>query len=228
MICITKETISVMEQVDYETDSVQDLLDYIDQSNQYKGVNINCSLRDRMVLTNIRRVFVRNILAEFERRFPPEDLAILKHMNKVLNPKKLPEGRQNILSHGSDSLDCILVFYDNLLNKDRANRSFLQFKFLLNVNREKSLSEMCLLLLSDYAEEFQDFCIMAQILLTIPLTSVPCERGFSLQNRHLSKYTNRRSVKNVENRMIIAYGANRADFDQNEVISRACELAKNN
>jgi hypothetical protein len=70
MICITKETISAIEQVDYETDIVQDLLDHIDQSNQYKGVDINCSLRDRMVLTNIRRVFVRNILAEFERRFP--------------------------------------------------------------------------------------------------------------------------------------------------------------
>jgi hypothetical protein len=42
-----------MEQVDYETDSVQDSSDHIDQS---KGVNINCSLRHMMVVTKIRRV----------------------------------------------------------------------------------------------------------------------------------------------------------------------------
>jgi hypothetical protein len=35
-------------------------------------------------------------------------------------------------------------------------------------------------LIKDYAETFPDYVTLAHILLTVPLTSVPCERGFSL------------------------------------------------
>ena len=80
---------------------------------------------------------------------------------------------------------------------------------------------MCMKILSEYSETFPNFASLAAIVSTVPLTSVPCERGFSLQNRHVNRYTSRRSVKNCENRMLIAWAANQSGFDENETIRRA-------
>ena len=55
------------------------------------------------------------------------------------------------------------------------------------------------------------------------MTSVPCERGFSSQNRHLAKFTSKRSVKNVQNRMLIEYASHQPGFDPDEVVRRAAQ-----
>ena len=63
----------------------------------------------------------------------------------------------------------------------------------------------------------KNFTKLAAIVSTVPLASVPCERGFSLQNRHVNRFTSGGgTVKNCETRM-----ANRPDFDEDEVIRRA-------
>ena len=186
MVTATKETISVFEGVDAEPASVQALLDDIDASEKYHGIDLTCSHRDRLTHFGLRSNFARNISAQFDQRFPEQDMKTLKDLNTILNPALLPQGRQSILDHGHDSLGNIIDIYGgNTINVEQSRNSFLQFKFLLNVNRQLNLQEMCIKLLSEYTEEFPNFSKLAAIVSTVPLTSVPCERGFSLQNMHV-------------------------------------------
>lgn len=99
----------------------------------------------------------------------------------------------------------------------------MQFKFLLNVNRHLSLQQMCLHIITEQNDTFPGFAKMASLLMAVPLTSVPCERGFSAQNRHLARYSSKRSVKNVENRMLIDFAAHQKCFDADVVIRKAAE-----
>lgn len=90
MISATKDTISMHDNV-IEPPSVQHLLDCIDELDSYQGIALSCSLGDRMALAKLRKSFVQNILAEFESRFPADDMKILKDLNVILNPTLLPE-----------------------------------------------------------------------------------------------------------------------------------------
>ena len=162
-----------------------------------------------------------NISAQFDQRFPEQDMKSLKDLNTILNTALLPQGRQSILDHGHDSLGNIIdINGGNTIKVEQSRNSFLQFKFLLNVNRQLNLQEMCIKLLSEYTEEFPNFSKLVAIVSTVPLTSGHCERGFSLQNRHVNRFTSRRTVKNCETRMVISWAANRPDFDEDKVIRR--------
>ena len=90
---------------------------------------------------------------------------------------------------------------------ESCKKSYLQFKYLQHGNRQKEVDDFCQLIISQYTDIFPDFSTLASILLTCPLTSVPCERGFSLQNRHHNSVSSSRSTENVECRMFIEYGS---------------------
>ncbi|XP_053406543.1 uncharacterized protein C17orf113-like [Mercenaria mercenaria] len=222
MITATRDTLSAFERPDSETSTVLTLLESIEESGMFQGITLTCSLRDRAVLCSVRRNFVRHILREFDERFPADDMAVLKDMNFILNPSLLPGSQQGIIEHGVDSLNRVLNFFGDMLNAQETRDNFMQFKFLLNVNRQLSLQNMCLLLVSTHNETYPNFAKMASVLMTVPLTSVPCERGFSSQNRHVSKFTSKRLVKNVENRMTIEYYMKQKP-NTDEIIQRAVE-----
>lgn len=88
----------------------------------------------------------------------------------------------------------------------------------MNGQRDLNLTEFCFFLVKDYAEIFPDYVTLAHILLTVPLTSVPCERGFSLQNRHHNATSSRMSVTNVQHRMQIEFSSKQAGYDRDEVV----------
>ena len=51
-----------------------------------------------------------------------------------------------------------------------------------------SMAEMCRILMMEYAEEFPEFAKIAAFALAIPVSSVPCERGFSKLLHLLSQF----------------------------------------
>ena len=146
----------------------------------------------------------------------------LNDLNILLNPKLLPNEQAAIRQHGTDSLEQCIEKYgegDNpVINAQDTRNSFLQFKYVVNTNREKDLQAFCSLVIKDYRGIFPDFVTLAAILITCPLTSVPCERGFSLQNRHHCASSSRRAVANVENRMQIEYASKQPGYDQNATV----------
>ena len=103
------------------------------QKNRFNGI------KDKMI---------DNIVAQVEERFPENDMKVLKDLNTVLNPAKLPNTAIGIRNHGNESLERLIERYaseddEGLFNADEARNSFIQFKYFLNSNREKTLTEVC-------------------------------------------------------------------------------------
>ena len=93
MISATKETIAVFQGVDAEPATVLGLFDDIEVSDKYHGIELTCSYRDRLTHYHLRSNFARNIVAQFDQRFPEQDMKTLKDLNTILNPALLPHGR---------------------------------------------------------------------------------------------------------------------------------------
>ena len=182
------------------------------QKNRFNGI------KDKMI---------DNIVAQVEERFPENDMKVLKDLNTVLNPAKLPNTAIGIRNHGNESLERLIERYaseddEGLFNADEARNSFIQFKYFLNSNREKTLTEVCEMLAKPgaYEDILPSFVILAQVLLTIPITSVPCERGFSAQNRIHGALRNKMSPNAVECKMHIVHAC-KVPLDEESVCERA-------
>ena len=67
-----------------------------------------------------------------------------------------------------------------------------------------SMAEMCRILMMEYAEEFPEFAKIAAFALAIPVSSVPCERGFSAQKRIQSRLRSSLLPEKVDNLMKIS------------------------
>ena len=67
---------------------------------------------------------------------------------------------------------------------------------------------------------FPSFVTLAQVFQTIPLTSVPCERGFSAQNHIHGALRNKMSPSADECKMYISY-ASKNHVDEESVCDRA-------
>lgn len=136
--------------------------------------------------SGIKDKMIDNIVAQVEERFPENDMKVLKALNTVLNPAKLPNTAIGIHNHGSESLERLTERHlheddDGLSNADEAKNSFLQFKhwYFLNSNREKTLTEVCRMLAKPEAYEdiLPSFVILAQVLLTIPVVLLCLVKG---------------------------------------------------
>ena len=172
-----------------------DLNQKLNQDASYQGISFTASDALKSAATANCRRFVVAIQREAEKRFPPEDMSTLKSLNLVLNPKHLPQRRDEIINHGEGDLEALLEAFPQL-DAERARRGYRLFKYYLSVSRHLSLQETCTEIIQQ--DQSPDFVVLANICLVIPLTSVPCERCFSLQNRVVSSARNRMSVKSQQ------------------------------
>lgn len=152
-------------------------------------------------------------------------MQILRDFNKIFCRRLLPLGHNDISNYGNDSLKRVIDYFtsqpNTLIDSQQTRRNFSPFKFFINVNRELDLQALYLKLMSEYTENFPNFCTLAAILMTVPLTSVPCERGFSFQNNHINASTNSRNSVNVESRMHISYQSKIDCYDEQTAVQEA-------
>ena len=89
------------------------------------------------------------------------------------------------------------------MNGPRASRDFEQFKSTLSKYGVISFEQACLTTVQDIGAQFPDFATLAMIALVIPVSSVPCERGFSTQNQIKTEARNRLSEDRVARLMTL-------------------------
>ena len=69
-------------------------------------------------------------------------------------------------------------------------------------------------MINNYSDTFPDFTTLWQFYLSVPLNSVPAERGFSQQNLQKNKMRNRLSEERLDQLMRISINGQRYDeFD---------------
>ena len=108
-----------------------------------------------------------------------------------------------------------------LVDAHELSRDFTQFKLTIRGHGagRMSFDDTCTIVIKEYPHVFPSFSRLAALALVIPVSSVPCERGFSVQNQIKTKGRSRLSDKHVDCLMLLAmYDANVEDFDYDDAI----------
>jgi hypothetical protein len=220
------------------------------------GIEINATVVQRRAAQNLKKSYCAAVFTEIHKRLPQTSSSLLHDLNEILNPERLPRAANLINKHGQEQLShlCdvygkpvtitvptegppdangnppqpIITNHDPGIDSQRAKTDFFAFKGFLNGNRNSSLLEVCTRLLGvEMRPQYPDFSLLAEVLRTIPMTSVPCERGFSQQNRVKSKLPNRLSVKRLSEKMLIKHVVTDLKLDiTNRALQLHCKVRK--
>ena len=104
------------------------------------------------------------------------------------------------------------------MDKDRATANFLQFKHLARSYKNVlNFSTFIRILVNDYSEQFTEFVKLGKVAIVIPVSSAPCERGFSVQNSIKNKVRNKLNPTRLNRLMFIKLvGPDIESFDFNQ------------
>ena len=200
------DTINTMRQNSPTVEAVLQELDTqgAEEHPTYKNIRVQDNQNLRRQFESTRTAFLDNLTTNLETRFPAEQLNLLECFDKVFNPKRYPS-RENILAYANDHLNTLCDHYSDLINVQRCQGQFLQFKhFVLSHTQDYGeFDSFTKLLLTDYNDVYPDLVILASIAVVIPVSSAPCERGFSQQNILKSKLRNRLNPDRLDRLLMI-------------------------
>ena len=171
--------------------------------NSYKGVEIvdNNNLRTRF--NSVRRRYLNQLINNLHDRFPEDDLELLECFDVILNPRRLPDDVRELGSHAIQQLNKLCHHFETVLDSDRCKNQFLQFKHLVRSYRAMNFEQFTSTLIQEYKHVHPDFVQLALISLVIPVSSAPCERGFSVQNSIKTKLRNRLNPERLNRMMMV-------------------------
>ena len=171
--------------------------------NIYNGVEIADNNNLRTSSNSVRRRYLNQLTTNLHDRFPEDDLELLECFDIVLNPRRLPNGARELGNHGIEQLDKLSHQFQTVLDSDRCSNQFLQFKHLVRSYRAMNFEQFTSHLILEYKDVYPDFVQLALISLLIPVSSAPCERGFSVQNSIKTKLRNRLNPERLNRIMMI-------------------------
>ena len=180
---------------------------------KYKDITIKHNQNLTRQFENVRGSFLDKLIDNLETRFPENELHILECFDKVFNPKRYPDN--NLLAYGRDQLNTLCDHYSNLVTVERCKGQFLQFKHFVVSHKQDygDFEKFTKLILTDYADVYPDLVLLASIALVIPVSSAPCERGFSQQNILKSKLRNRLNPDRLNRLLMIRLNGPDEDMD---------------
>ena len=121
--------------------------------------------------------------------------------------------------HFGHDIDIDGVIHPAVISYDELREEHQQFKHMLYGLRNMSFIAVCTLLFTEYREIYPNITTLATIAAVIPVSSVPCERGFSVQNRVKNCRRNRLNEDVVNDLMMITMqGPAVGDFDFREAM----------
>uniref|UniRef100_A0A672HAQ6 HAT C-terminal dimerisation domain-containing protein n=1 Tax=Salarias fasciatus TaxID=181472 RepID=A0A672HAQ6_SALFA len=109
-------------------------------------------------------------------RFPEDSLDLLNSFDVLLNPSRYPQGT-------SGNEDESAAATAPLIDATSVQRDAIAVMTVLRCYGDLNFSTACEVLIRDFSEIYPAWAKLAKIACLIPVSSVPAERGFSLQNR---------------------------------------------
>ncbi|XP_070542020.1 uncharacterized protein C17orf113-like [Ptychodera flava] len=185
----------------------------------YKGRELRAAGRN-FDIDKLCDTYIESLVCNLSDRFPQNDMDILQCFDAVFNPRCVPLETSQLCSYADKEFEKIVTHFSSMVDKDRATDCFIEYKYLLHCHRSLSFQQFCRLLLCQHQDDFPDFCKLASIALVIPLSSVPCERAFSCQNRIKTKLRNRLTPAHLSTLMKISLeGKERSEFNFLQAVS---------
>ena len=135
-------------------------------------------------------------------------MTILSALGDIFDVKMYPS--QNLQQHATVTLETILERFSPdgmdrvLIERNRTQCHFSEFKLTLKAHNPANFMQACKLVILNHSKIYPDFAVLAHICITIPISSVPCERGFSYQNFVKTANRSRLTDKHTNNLMRIA------------------------
>ena len=194
--------------------------------SMYRGVKLTDREQLRMQFQNNTTSYLQKLVENIENRFDKDSMKNLQLLNSILNPSLIPKNLNGLEDHGEEKLKELVEIYggDNgIIDGERATSDYYQLKVVLK-SMSSSLPETCSLILKQYKDIFPDFATLETIVLVSPVTSVACERGFSVHNKIKTKGRSRLKHETVTKLMRIKEeGPSLEDFDPKPCVRRFCE-----
>ena len=188
----------------------------------YKGAQLYDTPSKQAEFQNLRQKYLSKLIENIKERFPNNSLDLLTCLDITLNPQRIPSNinPEELANHGKSEILVLMDFFAQNqtlgIKKEECLQNFLQFKMLINNYKSLKMKDFCRIVIVEYADEFPEYAKIAAFALAIPVSSVPCERGFSAQKRIQSRLRSRLLLPKVEKIMKISLSGppiNEFDFD---------------
>ena len=228
----TKATVAMMADDD-SLESMPHLKAFMDIPQDEDGLIIHSGIplkvtdQKRQLLKNIKGRYMNELAAHLDRRFPPDLVNVLSCLNTCLNPRKIQAiPAADLARHGTNELQIIVQHFQQatdagvlqdgqpVIDQDRLMQDFPAFKAFAQTHAFNRLPAFAEDLLTNYSDIYPDLATLMAYFLTVPLSSVPCERAFSVQNYQKSKTRNRLGEERLDEIMRVSInGPHFAKFD---------------
>ena len=195
--------------------------------SMYRGMKLNDREQLRMQFQNNATNYLQKLTENIEDRFDKESMKTLQLLNTLLSLSLIPKNMNGLEDHGEEQLKQLVEICggeDGIIDGERATEDYYQLKVVLK-SLNSSLTEACTTILKQYRDVFPDFATLAAWVLISPVTSVACERGFSVHNKIKTKARSCLKHDTVTKLMRIKEeGPSLKDFDPKPSVRRFCEV----
>ena len=195
----------------------------------YRGLKLTDREQLRMQFQNNATNYLQKLLKNIEDRFDKASMKNLQLLNSVLSPSLISKRLNGLDEHGEEELKQLVEIYggeNGIIDGERTTDDYYQLKVVLK-SMNSSLTEACSVILKQYKDVFPDFATLATVVLISPVTSVACERGFSVHNKIKTKGRSRLKHETVTKLMRVKEERpSLEEFDPKPSVRRFCEMRK--
>ncbi|XP_026099534.1 zinc finger protein 862-like [Carassius auratus] len=179
----------------------------------YKDVKLtNSSDHFIEAFKEARERYVQHLIDALLDRFPEDCMYVLHCLDALLNPSRYPQTHIALQEYAEPVIRRIICHFTSLESADTAplidtvslRCDALAVMTVLRGYGGLHFSTACEVLIRDFNEMYPEWTKLAKIACVIAVSSVPAERGFSLQNRIKTKQRSRLAENKVARLMRIA------------------------
>ena len=188
---------------------VQAFLEETREGNVFKEIEITRDGNDVAQYEKIKKSVLDEIGQSMTERFHYLFNDPVVKALSVLDPETWPGDCEELASFGFDQLEIISNRYQGLLENagfraECVGSEWQGVKSLVSFIKHKTTPDIYSVLFSKHKEEFPNVLLIAEIVLTWPLSTAACERGFSSMNRTKTIQRSSLTPKTLDNNLRIS------------------------